>query len=247
MPEIERNIVPEEYQARLTEVGGVNRFDEPNFLLVWAQGGDEHATFTAGGCWTVEEASIVGYRKLLKGSNQPCWTLLQWHSPEEYGTPEMYYMQNLDEATGLQILGEYPYSGRYEVLYNLGYLDRKPEGSTEFVAMPLCGQFLDQIMPLILMAQDLSIEKKKAFDEDMREREERSRLSEIERHMRDAALPFRGANISYTRQGVRTPVIDRKVRNMQRNWNELCKAAKQLKPGIQTASSDPFSKLQEHK
>jgi hypothetical protein len=246
MPRAEKNICPPEYQARLTDVGGMNRYDEPNFVLVWAQGGDQRGYTRTGGCWTVDEASVVGYRWLNLGSNQPCWSLLQWHDAIEYGTPEIYYMQNYDETTNLQYLGEYPYSGRYEGLYNLGYLEREQDKMV-YHAMPLCARLIDEMLPVIMAAKFVSLEKKKAFHEDMKERDERSKLSEIERSMRDAALPFRGNAISYVRQGIRTPAVDKKVQEMQKNWNELVKVAQQLRKGVWQSSTDPFQDYRKQK
>src|SRR6267154_3820018 len=111
----ERNYPPEEFQEYLTRLGGVSRYDTPMFKLVWAQ----TETFVSGGTWSVNEATFTGYRRLLLCSGEPCWAILQFHYPEEYGSPESYYVSNVDEETGLSLLGEYPYSGRYEVLYNL--------------------------------------------------------------------------------------------------------------------------------
>ena len=106
-------LCPEEFQERLTEIGGVNRYDEPNFILVWSQGGGLNSMYRAGGAWEVDGLpSFIGYRDLLIGGGVPCWALLQWHDASEYGTPEMYYVQNLDEDTQLQTLVEFPYNGR---------------------------------------------------------------------------------------------------------------------------------------
>ena len=70
------NLCPEEFQERLTDIGGVNPYDEPNFLLVWSQGGGEHSTYRAGGAWNIEGLpSFKGYRDLLVGGGVPCWAL----------------------------------------------------------------------------------------------------------------------------------------------------------------------------
>src|ERR1035438_2435222 len=87
---IERNLPPEDFQDRLTTVGGLNKYDEPNFKLAWAQ----TETYTAGGVWTVGEKQYSGYRQMLAASGEPCWALFQWHAAEEYGSPEAYYLEN---------------------------------------------------------------------------------------------------------------------------------------------------------
>jgi hypothetical protein len=224
----ERNICPADFQDRLTFIGGVNRYDEPNFKLVWAQ----YETYTAGGVWSVDEQYYRGYRQLLAGSGEPCWTLMQYHAPEEYGTPESYYVQNYDSDTGLQILGEYPHSGRWEVLYNLRWNSMENDRLT-FHTMPLNNFLLDTVMPIILAAKDISYEKRKAAYEEMRARDEAEKLSEIERHLRDKAVPFT-QGVSFSRQGIRSTIVDQKMIEMQRMWNQLAKAARDLPVGPST-------------
>src|SRR5580700_11188244 len=103
---------PQEYQDRLTRAGGTNRYGQPNYKFVWAP-----ANLTrAGGYW--EQEGFTGYRDVVL-NDVPGWQILEWHAPEEYGSPTLYYIQNYDEPTGLQTLGEFPYQGRYEVLYTL--------------------------------------------------------------------------------------------------------------------------------
>jgi hypothetical protein len=230
---IERNITPEEFQDRLTEIGGVNIFDEPNFKVLWGQGPDEDIMYRAGGRWSVDEAHFIGYRDLLKSSGEPCWALLQWHDALEYSTPEEYYVQNYDEATGLQILGEYPYSGRYELLYNMRYREMV-DGVLHLETMPLSDYVLDVMVPIIIDAQGISIEKKKAAYEDMLAKEEAAKVSAVEQRLRETALPFGSEAVSYTRQGIRTPSIDKKVSDMSRRWDEISRKARAMKKGFST-------------
>jgi len=157
-------IAPEEFQERLTEIGGVNRYDEPNFVLVWSQGGGPNATYRAGADWAGEDqVSYRGYRDLLIGGGVPCWALLQWHDAIEYGTPELYYVQNYDEDSGLQTLGEYPYFGRYQMLYNLRWSEMR-NGKMFFEMMPLNTFLLDTVVPIITQAKDISWEKNQGRD-----------------------------------------------------------------------------------
>lgn len=239
----EYEMTPEDFQEALTSIGGVNVFDEPNFIVTWAMGGSDESLYRAGGEWSVEEAYFHGYRDLLKGSGEACWTLQQWHAPIEYGVPESYYVVNLDPAgSGLQILGEYPYSGRYEVLYNMRWYEHDGE-TLKFHMMPLSDYILNTIVPIILDAQEISIEKQRLAVADFYDQQEkarhRSQVAEVEQHMRDAALPFRGNAVSYTRQGIRNKAIDEKVLSMTRRWNELQKVASKFKKGFQTFNADP--------
>lgn len=225
---IEHNWVPEYFQDRLTYVGGVNRYDEPNFRLAWAQ----TETHIAGGVWTVDEARFSGYRHVLTGSGEPCWSLLQWHAPEEYGSPESYYVTNYDEASGFQVNGEYPYSGRYEILYNMRYYERVGD-KLEFRTMSLNNYVFDRVVPVILLARGVSAERRKAAALAAREEEERAKLGDVERHLRDHAIPFSGG-VSFTRQGVRSTAVDQKALELQRSWNLLASSAREFRSGMQT-------------
>jgi hypothetical protein len=232
-------LCPEEFQERLTEIGGVNIYDEPNFILVWSQGGDPHSMYRAGGAWSGEDqVSYTGYRDLLIGGGVPCWALLQWHRAEEYGTPEIFYVQNYDEDSNLQTLGEYPYSGRYQMLYNLRWSEMR-NGHMYFEMMPLNTFLLETVVPIITAAKDISWEKTKAVMDDLKEREDQSDVARIEDVMRGTALPFKGSAVSYQKQGCRTALVDKKIEAMQRNWNRMMTTASRLGRGL-SVSPDPI-------
>lgn len=223
---------PEEYQERLTDIGGINRYDQPNFIIRWGQGGEPECTYRAGGYWDVDGmASVHGYRDLLVGGGTPSWMLMQWEDALHYGTPELFYIQNFDEDSGLQTLGEYPYSGKYKLLYNLcwrGMVD----GKMVVEAMPLNSFLLDTVIPIITAAKDISWEKTKAVMADMKEREDKADLAMIEDVMRSSAMPFHGNAVSYQKQGCRTALIDKKIEAMQRNWNKMMTNASRLGRGL---------------
>ena len=232
-------ICPEEFQQRLTEIGGINSYDEPNFRLVWAQGGDDHALYRAGGSWEVEgQPSFTGYRDLLVGGGTPSWALLQWHPAIHYGTPESYYVSNYDQQTGLQDLGEYPYSGRYQLLYNLRWSERR-RNRMHFEAMPLNTFLLNTVIPIITQAREISWEKTKAALMDQKEKEDQADVSMIEDVMHDNKVPFGGNAVSYTRQGCRTSLIDKKIEQMTRNMNKILHNAKTLGRGLSAHQDNP--------
>lgn len=228
----ECHIPPPDFQDWLTRLGGVNRYDQPNFRLIWAQYGGDGGTFRAGGTWSVNETTFTGYRDLLLGSGEPCWTLLQWHDASEYGSPESYYLQNYDEASGLQTLGEYPYSGRYEVLYNLRWHERIDD-RLEFFTLPLNYRTFELIIPIVLAAKDVSYEKRREAAAEAKRREDEAQTAEIERHLHDRAAPFTGA-VSFGRQGIRSTVIDQKMLDISRAWNQAAANARTFRKGLQT-------------
>lgn len=231
-------VCPEDFQERLTQVGGLNKYDEPNFILVWGQGGDDRGMYRAGASWEVEGIpSYTGYRNLLIGGGQACWCLLQWHPPIEYGTPEQYYVLNYDADSDLQTLGEFPYSGRYHVLYSLKYVERRGN-SLHTEIMPLNAYLLDTVIPIILQARNIGWEKTKAALESMKEKEDAREVNRIEDIMRDKAVPYRYSTVSFNRQGCRTDVIDKKIESMTRNWNQIIQRAKSLTKGVSMRDSN---------
>lgn len=219
---------PEDFNERLREIGGINRYDENNFIVRWAMGGQDECFYRAGGAWCVDGLpSYEGYRNLLIGGGSPSWMLMQWHPPEHYGTPEMWYIQGLDESTQLQTLGEYPYSGRYELLYNLRWVESTKDG-LKFETMPLNSYLLDTIVPIIMEAKNVSWEKTKAALLDIKQREDARDTAMIEDVMRSNALPFHGSPVSYGKQGCRTSLVDKKIESMQRHWNQIMKRTSDL-------------------
>lgn len=229
-------VCPEEFQQRLTEIGGLNPYDEPNFRLIWSQGGDEHALYRAGGAWEIEGLpSVIGYRDLLVGGGTPSWALLQWHPAIHYGTPESYYVMNYDLQTGLQDLGEYPYSGRYQLLYNLRWSERRGN-KLHFEAMPLNTFLLNTVVPIIVQASDISWEQTKAALLDQKAKEDKADTDMIEAVMHDSKVPFKGASVSYSNQGCRTSLIDKKIEQMTRSWNKIMQNAKTLGKGLSAPS-----------
>jgi hypothetical protein len=229
--------VPAWFQERLTEIGGVNIYDEPNFRCVWGQGGQPEGLYRAGGAWNVDgQLSFQGYRDLLIGGGTPSWCLLQWHPAIHFGTPESYYVGNLDEETNLQILGEYPYSGKYVMLYNMCYRSMV-QGKMKIEAMPLNSFVLDTVVPIILEAKDISYEKTMAAMKGLKEVEDKADCDMIEDVMRDSKMAFKGP-VSYARQGCRTSIIDRKMEQMQRHINTMVANAQVLGKGMSTQSED---------
>jgi hypothetical protein len=229
---------PEWFQEELTRIGGSNRYDLPNFIVRWGMGGEPECVYRAGGDWTVEgQPSYRGYRDLLVGGGTPSWMLLQWQDALSYGTPESFYVGNLDLDSDLQTLGEYPYSGKYTLLYNMCWRDMQ-NGKMHIEAMPLNSFVLDTVVPIIMQAREISYEKTMAAINAQKDKNDAADLDMIEDAMRDASLAFKGP-VSYARQGCRTSIIDKKIEAMQRNWNKMMTNASKLGRGL-SAHSNPI-------
>jgi hypothetical protein len=229
---------PQEFQDRLTDIGGVNKYDQPNFVICWGQGGQPEGLYRSGGHWHVDgEVSFKGYRDLLIGGGTPSWCLLQWKDAVQFGTPESFYVSTHDDETEMKDLGEYPYAGKYQLLYNMCWRDMS-QGKMKIEAMPLNSFVLDTVIPIILEARDISYEKTMASMKSLKEIEDKQDVDLVEDAMRDAQLAFKGP-VSYARQGCRTSIIDKKVEQMSRHWNRMVTNARTLGRGLSSHSVDP--------
>ena len=215
----ERLICPEEFQERLVQVGGVNRYEDPNFKLVWGQ------------TETMRVVNWETYCDKLVAFNDPSWLLMQWEAPEAFGTPESWYIENYDEATGLSLMGEYPYSGRYKILFNLShrYVEN---GEMKIFRFPLSNLLLNTIVPLVMEAKGVSIERQKAAWEANKEMQEEQIALKIEGIRRNSKMAFKGGAVSFTNQGVRTSVIDQRVQQLSRSWTEAATKLRGLGTGF---------------
>jgi hypothetical protein len=162
--------------------------------------------------------------------------LMQWEDAVVYGTPESYYVSNYDEETGMQDLGEYPYHGRYRMLYNMCWRDIS-QGRMHIESMPLNSFVLDTVVPIIMEAKEISWERTQAALRELKEKEDQDDINMIEDLMRDSKLSFKGP-VSYARQGCRTSLIDRKVEHMQRNINKMLSNASALGKGLSAQAED---------
>lgn len=229
---------PEWFAEELKRIGGENRYGEANFICRWGQGGEPECLYRAGGDWSVEGLpSYRGYRDLLCGGGTPSWCLLQWQDALMFGTPESFYVSNYDEDTGLQTLGEFFYTGKYTLLYNMCWRDMQ-NGKMHIEAMPLNSFVLDTVVPIIMQAKEISYEKTMAALKEQKDKDDAADLTMIEDCMRDASLAFKGP-VSYARQGCRTSLIDKKVEAMTRNWNKMVTNARSLGRGLSAHSANP--------
>lgn len=208
---------PPAYQDRITKVGGTNRYGEPNFKLVW---GEAYVTRAAG---------VDGYTDVYL-NDTACWLLLEWHDPIEYGGPTVYYMDNYDEETGLQTLGEFPYRGRYEVLFILK--DTKIEdGKLVIDPMPLNGMLIDSIIPLMMIGKHLSFEHRLRAQKERRAIEDEEQLRVITDARLDAQLAFGGASFR-GRHGANSDIVAKREEVLRRGMVLAYRKMKAMGHGV---------------
>lgn len=218
---------PKEFQVRVSDAGGLNRYGDPNFRIIWGQ----TETCIRGGYWEAQEGrpEFTGYLEVLEGFGEPCWVLQMWKAPECFGTPAEYFMDNQDPHTGLQILGDYPWRGRYDTLNAFRSREFK-NGQLHQESMPLNSVIIDLVIPIIQQAQTATQLMRYTALKDREDRKQSNLTRIIDDKRKDAKLSFNGP-VSYARQGCRTSLIDQKIMQLENDWKRLMRIAKLMPKG----------------
>ena len=131
----EKRETPDNVSHRLSFVGGVNPYGEPNYRVVWGWNrlgwiGGKFADHDGAGNLLRE---VVELRWEPKYPQVNRWHVERWVPPEAYGPPRAWYAQTLERADGQSIpaLGPYPQRGEYEHCFTL----QGPRG--EFIQLTL--------------------------------------------------------------------------------------------------------------
>jgi hypothetical protein len=208
----ERRQPPQWFQDALASIGGRNRFGGANFDVVWSQ--------TA----TIE---LDGQPK-LQCLGQPCWVLRQWKAPEFYGSQVRYFAENSDES-GKSFLGDYPWRGRYEIVQPFRW-SGIVNGKLVQEFMPLNSVILMLVVPVIRQCQDVSYLQRLAILQDEHERKELAQQKKIADRLQDASPTWQGP-VSFSRQGCKTSLIEKKMYQIQQNMNNAMKVMRTLGRG----------------
>lgn len=188
---IEQRTCPEHFQDRITQAGGLNKFGDPNFKIVWAQS----ETSWQGGHWNNEDGSFTGYRKVLKGDGLPHWMLMQYIEAGKSAQmpflpaegPYSWYLNTKCPDTGLQILGEFPYNGSYQIVMPL--ITKNVVGGELIIdTMSLSARIISIMIPIIKNSMKVTLAAKLRSMEEDREREKLDRTNMIQDMVRDIKI-----------------------------------------------------------
>lgn len=205
---------PAEFQDRLTRMFGTNQFGDPHFKIVWGQS----QFIRMGNVWRDKQRNErVGYRDRYQAHGSPCWVIMRWQSPTKYGSPRTYYSNTFDSLTHLYIVGEYPWRGRYEIMYSLQSKEFR-DGKLEITHFPLSHYLIDTVIPMILAFQRLSAQEQEAAKQAARIAEEKEKTEYITDILAENMPRFWGP-VSFSLQGIRTSLLDRKMQQIQKVWD----------------------------
>jgi hypothetical protein len=129
----EKYEAPESVTRRLMMAGGVNRYGEANYRVVW---GWSRLAWIGGKFEDRDEAGrlvreVVELRQEPKYAQLNRWHVERWVPPEAYGSPRLWYAQTVEREDGVSVpaLGPYPERGEYEHCFTV----QTPRG--EFVQL----------------------------------------------------------------------------------------------------------------
>ena len=114
---------PESLARRLANAGGLNRYGEANYRVVW---GCNRLAWIGGKFEDRGEngnlvREVVELRREPKYAAVNRWHVERWVPPEAYGSPREWYEQTVERADGRSVpaLGPYPERGEYEHCFML--------------------------------------------------------------------------------------------------------------------------------
>lgn len=225
----ERRQCPPEFQARLTRMFGKNEFGDPRFKIVWAQS----QFIRVGNQWIDKIGNKrIGYRERFQVHGMPCWVIMRWQSPVKYGSPALYYANTYmaaekiqfedrayDSAEGFYVTAEYPWRGRYESIQPL--ISKEIVGGKLVIThFPLSHYLIDTLIPMMIQFERLSRVEQRLAREVAKAAEEKMITEKIADHM-EATMPKWLGPVSYSGQGIRTSLLDRKMQQIQSAWDRM--------------------------
>lgn len=212
-PPIERLQCPKHFSDRLNEVGGFNRYGDPNFKLAWAQ----TETTRHGGEWEAEGEWFKGYQDVYLGDGLPHWMLLQWadagisiQMPHLRAQSDVsFYLENVCPKTRLQILGEYPYHGSYQIALPL-MAKWFEAGQMRIRAFPLSTEIVEMMVPIIKASMEISLEAKLMFMKEQQEKADTEYANAVDDVYNSIKLSQSARSSQW---------IQDKVRSIEQHWN----------------------------
>jgi hypothetical protein len=125
----ETHTPPENVIHRLRSAGGANRYNEPNYRVIW---GWNRLAWIGGKFEDRDDdgnllREVVELRQEPKYPQLNRWHIERWLPAESYGSPKSWYAQTIERLAGQSIpaLGPYPERGDYEHCFTLESHDGK--------------------------------------------------------------------------------------------------------------------------
>ena len=211
---------PKEFTDRLYQFG-INPYGEPIFKFAWGR----TSFIRMGNIWRDRFGNERrGYRDRCQNHEMQCWTLMLWRPASFYASPESYYANTWDPVSKLYSTGEYPWRGRYEPVQPFmrhEFID----GKMVIEHMPLNHFLIDKLLPILLSYKRLNKEQQQAARDFEKNEQDRREVEEIAERMAEQMPAFINP-VSFSKQGCRTSLLDKKMHAIQQQWNRLSAGGK---------------------
>jgi hypothetical protein len=200
---------------------GKNVFGDPIFKIVWGQS----QFIRLGNLWRDSRGNErIGFKERYQCHGMPCWVIMRWFPPAHYGSPRLFYSQTYDSFTKLHFMGEYPWRGRYEIVQPL-ISKEYVSGKLVVTHFPLSHVLIDAVIPVMIAYQKLSLEQLMAAQAANKAIEEKKQTEFIADLLEEGMPRFWGP-VSYSKQGIRTSLLDRKMAQIERVWNAMTRGGR---------------------
>jgi hypothetical protein len=206
---------PKEFQERLS-MFGQNPYGENIFKFAWGR----TSFIKMGNIWRDRFGNERrGYRLRCQNNQGQYWTLMRWKPPSFYGSPVTYYANTWDPVSKLYMTGEYPWRGRYEPMQP--FMERTfVNGELRVEHLPLTHYLIDRIIPMMEAYQRMTPVEQEAARILEEKAQHKREVDEIAERMMEEMPSYIGP-VSYSLQGCRTSLLDKKMEAIQKQWNRL--------------------------
>ena len=150
---MEKRYAPPEYVDHINRIGGYNRYNEPNFKIVWGQNETDLV-------YGVDANGKRGQHVILKHDGIAAWFINVWKPPEII-SPALWYNLTWDWDADAPGIGMYPERGMYiPAPFNL-FVRRVENNVMHIDAMPLTHWIIDLVVPNLLKEKESTYEQRK--------------------------------------------------------------------------------------
>jgi|ERR1700691_1346375 len=213
-----RRDTPEWVTDYLREIGGMNLYGSPNFIMFWGETG---------------RMKRFGHVVMQAESKLwPCWHLAMWRAADDAdrmfnaGPPELW-----DYST----LGEYPHRGAYHIIQTLCRRYRK---DGVMITEPQPKELDRNIVNFTASVAKLHIRDSYKKRHQVMQEVEEKKNAEIERQIADRladASPAWKDAISFSGQVNKHSVVQQRIEQIERNHARVLRFRKQVPKGISVA------------
>jgi hypothetical protein len=213
-----RRDTPEWVTDYLREIGGMNLYGSPNFIMFWGETG---------------RMKRFGHVVMQAESELwPCWHRAMWRAADD---ADPMYNLGPSQLWDHSVLGEYPHRGAYHIIQTLCHRYRE---SGVMITEPQPATLNRNIVNFVASVAKLhirdSLAKRERVLKEAKEKENREIERVIADRLADATPQWKDA-ISFSGQVNKHSVVQQRIEQIERNHARVLRFRKQVPKGISVA------------